>query len=404
MMNHLVQRPQVKSFLKILTCRFTILRYPKTIPKIVFSERGNIDGQNFELEGQSKFLQAARKPEIVFSERGNIDVQNMESGSVLKFFLGELLKLININLRDKNMEPKKGDWMERRKKFVIYSMKLRKKGLKLPWEIYRVYPKEGYHGIYFKRRVLSSMLSSSNPLMLLFDFLRLLEFIRPKVEALATLRKSERLFTSHAKEHNGVYKLLVYSNHIIAYKHRGKIEDLRRFWSACKDMESFDVKGHSRTTMTFWFKDDIEGAHEVLEKWETGEYRYFEVNVSLVLKLRHSTNHVMKKADSMIDKVLEDDDKKRLQENMVISDDAGKCFETKETGNNEWDSLKKNLVLSAYACVQYIDGRRDIESVANVMRLLKNQEGDNIGMDTSDRLSLKLVETIRGGGAYIGSD
>ncbi|VVA99953.1 unnamed protein product [Arabis nemorensis] len=63
---------------------------------------------------------------------------------------------------------------------------------------------------------------------------------------------------------------------------------------------------------------------------------------------------------------------------------------------------KGSLALSAYTCVQYVEGRRDIESAADILRLLGKREQVSHAMDKK-RLSLKMVEAMVGGG-YVGGE
>lgn len=52
--------------------------------------------------------------------------------------------------------------------------------------------------------------------------------------------------------------------------------------------------------------------------------------------------------------------------------------------------------------MQYVEGRRDMESAADILRLLSKREQVSYAMD-KNRLSLKMVEAMIGGG-YVGGD
>jgi len=69
--------------------------------------------------------------------------------------------------------------------------------------------------------------------------------------------------------------------------------------------------------------------------------------------------------------------------------------------HDRWNP-KNSMALSAFACVQYVEGRRDMESTADILRLLNKREQVSHAMD-KNRLSLKMVEAMRGGG-YVGGD
>ncbi|ESQ45496.1 hypothetical protein EUTSA_v10011092mg [Eutrema salsugineum] len=212
------------------------------------------------------------------------------------------------------------------------------------------------------------------------EFFDKLEDKGPKGIALATLRRSERLLFT-----DDDYKYFMeprdYEDLMMTYRRRGEKEDLRRLWNLAKeDTTLFDVERYVFTISEFLGKKDIEGVHEVLEDWNsTGD-------ISKLVVSGDQRKLVMKETEEMVNNMVKDHNEEEKMKRAM------------EVRRNGWDP-KEDLVFSAYACVQYVEGTIDIESAADVLRSLEKQEPQDV-MD-SDRLSQKMVEAIRGG-AYFG--
>ncbi|XP_010431206.1 PREDICTED: pentatricopeptide repeat-containing protein At2g20710, mitochondrial-like [Camelina sativa] len=222
-------------------------------------------------------------------------------------------------------------------------------------------------------------------------FLNKLEEKRPKGFGLAMLRKSEPLLVND--EYYDILGPEVYWYLMLIYRRIGEKEDLRRLWNLAKDRKVLDTIGqYSRRIEVFWFNDDIEGVHEVLEEWYSGEHhRILEIKTKDILEFDHYRKLAIQDTKSKVNDMLEDhkEEEERKKTGM-------------EVRQNGWDP-NKNLALSAYACVQYVEGRTDIESAVDVLRLLgKREPQDAIKpiMD-KDQLGRKMVEAMRGGG-YVG--
>ncbi|XP_010507365.1 PREDICTED: uncharacterized protein LOC104783975 [Camelina sativa] len=221
-------------------------------------------------------------------------------------------------------------------------------------------------------------------------FLNKLEEKRPKGFGLAMLRKSEPLLVN-----DGYYDVLgpkVYWYLMLIYRRIGEKEDLRRLWNLAKDRKVFDTIGqYTRTIMLFWVKDDLEGVHEVLEEWDTGEHRFSQVKIKDILEFDHYKTLTIQDTKSTVNDMLEDHKEEEERKKTAM-----------EVRQNGWDP-NNNLALSAYACVQYVEGRTDIESAVDVLRLLGKREpqGTIKPIMDKDQLSRKMVEAMRGGG-YVG--
>ncbi|XP_010431207.1 PREDICTED: uncharacterized protein LOC104715504 [Camelina sativa] len=221
-------------------------------------------------------------------------------------------------------------------------------------------------------------------------FLNKLEEKRPKGFGLAMLRKSEPLLVND--EYYDILGEKVYRYLMLIYRRIGEKEDLRRLWNLAKDRKVFDTIGqYTLTIAIFWFKDDLEGVHEVFEEWYSGEHRFLEVKTKDILEFDHYRKRVIQDTKSKVKDMLEDHKEEGERKKTAM-----------EVRQNGWDP-KNNLALSAYACVQYVEGRTDIESAVDVLRLLgKREPQDAIKpiMD-KDQLGRKMVEAMRGGG-YVG--
>ncbi|KFK34283.1 hypothetical protein AALP_AA5G125100 [Arabis alpina] len=212
-------------------------------------------------------------------------------------------------------------------------------------------------------------------------FLDKLEEKGPQGTALATLRRSERLLFSD--EYRYLLRPKEYKALMTMYMDRGEKEDLRRLWNLAKnDMKLLDGKGYSLTILAFVTKEDIEGAQEVLEGWDNG---IFHVEVRDVLDFRYQRKRVMEEAELVVEDMLEDHNEEEEKKNRAM-----------EVRQNGWNP-KKNLALAAYASAQYVEGRRDIESAVDVLRLLGTQDPQD---GNNDRLSRKMVEAMIGGGYF----
>ncbi|CAA7014010.1 unnamed protein product [Microthlaspi erraticum] len=214
-----------------------------------------------------------------------------------------------------------------------------------------------------------------------------------RVRGLDLLRRTEYLLDdgSRARMYGLLMKL---------YCNEGETEDVYRLWNLAKERGiSFDSSTRSEMIKAFTSKGHLDRAHEVLQELDTGA-------TDLGLQRRHLKEAAEKLVDMLgkkeskwgslthkLQKLVEDEDDKEEQRRKRVAE----AMEGRL--NNRWNP-KGCLALSAYACAQYVEGRRDIESAANILRLLSKEEQVSYVMDKR-RLSLKMVEAMRGGG-YVG--
>ncbi|XP_024016070.1 pentatricopeptide repeat-containing protein At2g20710, mitochondrial isoform X2 [Eutrema salsugineum] len=214
-------------------------------------------------------------------------------------------------------------------------------------------------------------------------------------KGLALLRRTEELVEDASRE-------TIYGCLMTAYCQEGEREDVIRLLNLAKAHGiSFDSFKCSEIIKAFTTKGDLDTAHEVMEEWDTGagdlgladfghRKRYVKEEADKVLnmlgKKECKWESLREKLHNLVDD-REEERRKRVAEAM-----EGRL-------PNRWNP-KSSMALSAYACVQYVEGRRDMESAADILRLLSKQEQVSRAMDKG-RLSLKMVEAMRGGG-YIG--
>ncbi|XP_023638068.1 uncharacterized protein LOC17885326 isoform X2 [Capsella rubella] len=191
-------------------------------------------------------------------------------------------------------------------------------------------------------------------------YLNKLEENRPKGFALDMLRKSEPLLVT--SEYYDILGPRLFSFLRLIYARLGEKEDLRRLWNLGKDMKvfGFNINDYTHMIIAFWLKDDIEGAHEILEEWEVGEHHCSKVKIKDILQLDHYRKLVIEDTVSKVNDVFEDHKEEEEEEKKKTA---------MEVRRNGWDP-KKNLALTACACFHYVDGQRDIESTVDVLRFV----------------------------------
>ncbi|KFK40444.1 hypothetical protein AALP_AA3G373900 [Arabis alpina] len=222
-----------------------------------------------------------------------------------------------------------------------------------------------------------------------------------KEKGLALLRRTEPLLAEAA------CKEKLYGCLIAMYCHAGAREDVYRLWNFCKDFLSFESFGCSEIIKTFTEKGDLDGAYEVLEEWDTGggdldladfglRKRYVKEEAERVVNMLGKKESKWESLTQKLEKSLVEDEEDKEEERMKK---VTKAMEGEGMLHNRW-SPKGSLALSAYTCVQYAEGRRDIESAADILRQLSKREQVSHAMD-KNRLGLKMVEAMVGGG-YVG--
>lgn len=187
-------------------------------------------------------------------------------------------------------------------------------------------------------KVLASYILRSN-VKRIEEFLNKLEEKGPKGMALATLRRSERLLFSDNYYFLGPN---VYKNLMIMYRRRGEKEDIRRLWNlAKKNMILLDVKVYFLTIRAFLKKEDIQGAHEVLEEWDSTRKHYVEIRNFLVFNDHRKL--VMEDAELTVDDMFEDhneeEEKKKKNRAMEVRQHHQKHYPRKmHKSSNENES------------------------------------------------------------------
>ncbi|CAN8270974.1 unnamed protein product [Cochlearia groenlandica] len=217
-------------------------------------------------------------------------------------------------------------------------------------------------------------------------------------KGLALLRKTEKL------ELNESCRKTAYEGLMKVYCHLGERDDVYRLWNLAKDHNiSFDSSKCSDIIKAFTRTRHLD---EVLEEWDDEnvdlglkdfglEKRYAKEEAEKVVNTLEKKKEGSKweSLATKLTKLVEDEDD-REEERMEKVEAA-----MKGRLRERWNP-KGSMALCAYACVQYVEGRRDAESAANILRLLDKQE-QLLRATDKERLSMKIVEAMRGGG-YVG--
>ncbi|KAG2323650.1 hypothetical protein Bca4012_059119 [Brassica carinata] len=222
-------------------------------------------------------------------------------------------------------------------------------------------------------------------------------------KSLSLFRKTEELLNDDCRKNMYGALMRVYCNY-------GDREDVYRLSNLAKRHGiSFDTSVSSEMIKFFAMKNDLDGAHEIMEEWDTGAG---DLGLS---DFGHRNRCMKEEADKAINILGEKKESQwesltdKLQRNLAEGDDDGekewrkKVTEALEGRLHERWNPKTGMTLSAYACVQYVEGQRDMESAAEILKLLNKQEQVSRAMD-KDRLCLKMVEAMRGGGYVGGAD
>lgn len=223
-------------------------------------------------------------------------------------------------------------------------------------------------------------------------------------KGLSLFRKTEELLDDDSRKS-------MYGTLMRVYCHRGDREDVYRLSNLAKRHGvSFDTDVSSEMIKFFAMKNDFDGAQEIMEEWDTGAG---DLGLS---DFGHRKRCMKEEADKAINILGKKWESKwesltdMLEQNLAESEDEDgererrkRVTEALEGGrlHERWNP-KTSMTLSAYACVQYVEGRRDMQSAAEILKLLNKQEQVSRAMD-KDRLCLKMVEAMRGGG-YVGGE
>ncbi|EFH62558.1 hypothetical protein ARALYDRAFT_319921 [Arabidopsis lyrata subsp. lyrata] len=215
-------------------------------------------------------------------------------------------------------------------------------------------------------------------------------------KGLALLRRSEPSVGDRARE-------IIYGCLMTAYCSENLTEDVYRLWNLAKDYGiSFDSSKCSDIVKAFMKKGDLD---EVMEEWDECpnidlmdfglQHRCMKEEAEKIVDMFGKKESKWESLALKVNNLVEDeDDKEEERRKRVAEAMEGRL-------HDRWNP-KSSMALSAYACVQYVEGRRDMESTADILRLLNKREQVLHAMD-KDRLSLKMVEAMRGGG-YVGGD
>ncbi|RID52565.1 hypothetical protein BRARA_G00019 [Brassica rapa] len=223
-------------------------------------------------------------------------------------------------------------------------------------------------------------------------------------KSLSLFRKTEELLDDDCRKN-------MYGALMRVYCHKGEREDVYRLSNLAKlHGISFDATVTSEMIKFFALKHDFDGAHEIMEEWDTGAG---DLGLSDFGHRKRCMKEEADKAINMLGKKWESKWESltdMLQQNLAEGEDEDgererrkRVTEALEGRLHERWNPKTTMTLSAYACVQYVEGRRDMESAAEILKLLNKQELVSRAMD-KDRLCLKMVEAMRGGGYVGGQD
>ncbi|CAH8343067.1 unnamed protein product [Eruca vesicaria subsp. sativa] len=220
-------------------------------------------------------------------------------------------------------------------------------------------------------------------------------------KSLSLFRKAEELLDDDCRKNMYGALMRVYCLH-------GETEDVYRLSELAKRHGvSFDATVSSEMIKFFAMKNDFDGAHEIMEEWDTGAgdlgLSDFGHKIRCMKEEADKAINMLGKKESTWESLTD-----MLERNLAEGEDDGererrkRVTEALEGRLHERWNPKTSMTLSAYACVQYVEGRRDMESAAEILKLLNKQEQVSRAMD-KDRLCLKMVEAMRGGG-YVGGE
>ncbi|KAJ0242726.1 hypothetical protein HA466_0206540 [Hirschfeldia incana] len=226
-------------------------------------------------------------------------------------------------------------------------------------------------------------------------------------KSLSLFRKTEELLDGDCRKN-------MYGALMRVYCQIGDREDVYRLSNLAKrhGILSFDSTVSSEMIKFFATKNDFDGAQEIMEEWvdtgagDLGLSDFGHRNRCMKEEADKAINVLGKKWESKWECLTD-----RLQRNLAEGEDEDGERERRKRVTEALDGRrlhecwnpKISMTLSAYACVQYVEGRRDMESAAEILKLLNKQEQVSRAMD-KDRLCLKMVEAMRGGGYVGGAD
>ncbi|EOA30473.1 hypothetical protein CARUB_v10013598mg [Capsella rubella] len=217
-----------------------------------------------------------------------------------------------------------------------------------------------------------------------------------KEKGLALLRRTEPLVNDSCRE--SIFGCLM-----TAYCGEDQTDDVYRLWTLAKGYGiSFDNSICADIIRAFTKTGDLD---EVLEEWDECpnldlkdfgfQKRCAKEEAEKVVNMLGKKESKWESLSHKVAKMVLDEDEKEDERRKRVA----KALEGRL--HDSWNP-KSSMALSAYACVQYVEGRRDIDSTADILRLLNKREQVLHAMD-KNRLSLKMVEAMRGGG-YVGGE
>jgi pentatricopeptide repeat protein len=215
-------------------------------------------------------------------------------------------------------------------------------------------------------------------------------------KGLALLRRSETFVDDGCRE-------IIYGCLMTVYCNENLTEDVYRLWNLAKDYGiSFDSSRCSDIVKAFTKKGDLDG---VMEEWNECpnldlmdfglQHRCVKEEAEKVVDMLGKKESKWESLAHKVNTLVEDEDAKEEERRKRVA-------EAMEGRLHDRWNPKNSMALSAFACVQYVEGRRDMESTADILRLLNKREQVSHAMD-KNRLSQKMVEAMRGGG-YVGGD
>ncbi|CAN8271002.1 unnamed protein product [Cochlearia groenlandica] len=185
-------------------------------------------------------------------------------------------------------------------------------------------------------------------------------------KALEMLRKSEKLVTPQKRKQ--AYEVLM-----SFYGAAGKKEEVYRLWSLYKELDGFYNTGYISVISALLKSDDIEGVEKVTREWEDG-HTLFDARIPHLLITGYCKKGMMEKAEEVAKTVVQETSTwERLALGYKMTGDMEKAVErwkkAIEVSKAGWRPHQVVLM----SCVDYLEGKRDMESLRNILRLLSKR-------------------------------
>ncbi|XP_010555122.1 PREDICTED: pentatricopeptide repeat-containing protein At2g20710, mitochondrial [Tarenaya hassleriana] len=210
---------------------------------------------------------------------------------------------------------------------------------------------------------------------------------RSTEKAVAMLRRSEQLVNPKSRK-------LACEVLMTIYGAAGRREDVYRLWDFYKSTGQFYNTGYICVISALLKVEDIEGAENVYTGWEIG-LLLFDMRIPHVLISGYCKKGMMEKAEDVVSRLLRKGRRadastwERLALGYKTVGQMDKAVERWKRAIKASQSGWRPNRLVLGACVEYLEGRGDMEGLREVLRLLS--EGGHVSYD-------KLVNDVDGGG------